>query len=195
MTFYSASAPGNTQHRNIGNAQVYGAEMELRQNLSLVSEALKNFDLNLNFSYIQSIQEMDKTPNGEYDSKLLNLRDGETMKDTRTLQGQSPYLLNAVLSYNNNGWSSNLSYNLQGKTLEVVGIGSFSDVYTMPFNSLNFNISKALGDDKHSSIKLQINNVLNERKKSVFQSYNAQDQIFSGVEEGIDFGLSYSYKF
>ena len=195
LTFYSASAPGNTQHRNIGNAQVYGAEMELRQNLSLVSEALKNFDLNLNFSYIQSIQEMDKTPNGEYDSKLLNLRDGETMKDTRTLQGQSPYLLNAVLSYNNNGWSSNLSYNLQGKTLEVVGIGSFSDVYTMPFNSLNFNISKALGDDKHSSIKLHINNVLNERKRSVFQSYNAQDQIFSGVEEGIDFGLSYSYKF
>jgi outer membrane receptor protein involved in Fe transport len=106
LTFYSASAPGNTQHRNIGEAMVYGGEIELRQNFDFIAEQLKKFDININFSYIQSIQEMDKSPNGEYESKLANLRDGETMKDTRTLQGQSPFLLNIGLGYKNadKGW-------------------------------------------------------------------------------------------
>jgi len=71
LTFYSATAPGNTQHRNIGQASVYGGELELRQNLDLISAHLKHLDVNINFSYIESIQEMDKTTNGEYDSKLL----------------------------------------------------------------------------------------------------------------------------
>ncbi len=197
LTFYSASAPGNTQHRNIGEAMVYGGEIELRQNFDFIADQLKNLDLNVNFSYIQSIQEMDKSPNGEYESKLANLRDGETMKDTRTLQGQSPYLLNVVLGYNSSekGWDSNLAYNIQGKTLEIVGLGVIPDVYTLPYNSLNFNLSKSFGNDAKSAIKLQFNNILNEEKTSVFQSYEAKDQIFSRRKDGISFGLTYSYKF
>lgn len=197
LTFYSASAPGNTQHRNIGEAMVYGGEIEIRQNFEFIADQLKNLDLNVNFSYIQSIQEMDKSPNGEYESKLANLRDGETMKDTRTLQGQSPYLLNLVLGYNNSekGWDSNLAYNIQGKTLEIVGLGVIPDVYTLPHNSLNFNLSKSFGNDAKSAIKLQFNNILNEEKTSVFQSYEAKDQIFSRRKDGISFGLTYSYKF
>lgn len=197
LTFYSASAPGNTQHRNIGEAMVYGGEIELRQNFDFIAEQLKKFDININFSYIQSIQEMDKSPNGEYESKLANLRDGETMKDTRTLQGQSPFLLNIGLGYKNadKGWDSNLAYNVQGKTLEIVGLGVIPDVFTLPFNSLNFNLSKSLGSDQQSSIKLQLTNLLNEQKTSVFQSYKAADQIFLQRKEGISFGLTYSYKF
>lgn len=197
LTFYSATAPGNTQHRNIGQASVFGGELELRQNLDLISAHLKHLDVNINFSYIESIQEMDKTTNGEYDSKSLNLRAGETMKDTRTLQGQSPYLLNIGLGYNNpeKGWTSNLAYNIQGKTLEIVGLGVIPDVYTLPFNSLNFNLGKKIGGEKKSEIKIQINNILNQSKQSVFESYQAENQIFSKRMEGMSFGVSYGIKF
>ncbi|PID67975.1 MAG: TonB-dependent receptor [Flavobacteriia bacterium] len=196
LTFYSASAPGNTQHRNFGKANVFGGELELRQNLGLLTDVLDKFELNVNFSYIKSIQEMDKTPNGEYESKLANLRQGETMSDTRVLQGQSPYLINTVLSYSHdNGWSGNLAYNVQGKTLEIIGIGAFSDVYTMPFNSLNFNLSKTIGKKQQSKVKFQFNNLLNEDKVSVFQSYNAKDQIYTKRRIGSDFSISYTYQF
>lgn len=197
LVFYSASQPGNTQHRNVGKATIYGAEFELRQGLDLVSPIMENFEVNVNFSYIISQQEMDKSPNGEYESKLNTLREGEKMSDTRALQGQSPYLINAGLSYKNlkKAWQANLAYNVQGKTLEVVGISVIPDVYTLPFNSLNFNLNKGLGKEQKSSVKLQINNLLNEKKVSVFQSYKAEDQIFNSRNVGMSFGLSYNYKF
>jgi len=197
LAFYSSSAPDNTIHRNIGQALVYGGELEIRQNFDFINSTLENWDFNVNFSYIMSEQEMDKSPNGEYESKLGNLRTGETMKDTRPLQGQSPYLINVGLSYNNSdkGWKSNLAYNVQGKTLEIVGISNIPDVYTLPFNSLNFNLSKTLGEGKKSEIKLQANNLLNEDKISVMQSYQAQDKIFSLKSDSISFGLTYTYKF
>lgn len=195
LTFYGTSFADQVIHRNIGKAQVFGGEIELRQNFDFISNTFKNLSLNLNFSYIISEQEMDKTTGGEYESKKNVLRTGESLKDTRTLQGQSPYLFNAGLGYKNKGWQSNLAYNIQGKTLDIVGLGVIPDVYVLPFNSLNFNISKNFGADEKSSIKLQINNVLNEYKTSVFQSYQAQDQIFSQKTEGIKWGISYQYKF
>ena len=58
------------------------------------------------------------------------------------------------LDYNNDnlGLQTGLFYNVQGKTLEVVGIREVPDVYTKPFNSLNFTLNKSFGEDKNSSI-------------------------------------------
>ena len=140
---------------------------------------------------------MDKSPGGEYESRVLNARNGEIIDDIRQLQGQSPYIINARLSYANdeNGWQSNLTYNVQGKTLQVVGIGIIPDIYTMPFHSLNFNLSKYLNANKKSNIKLKVNNLLDEARISSFQSYKAEDRIFSKKYIGRTFSLSYSYKF
>ena len=68
----------------------------------------------------------------------LGLRDGETLSGSRNLQGQSPYLINAGINLKTekSNINSNISYNVQGKTLEVVGDGFYPDVYTKPFNSL-----------------------------------------------------------
>ncbi len=43
------------------------------------------------------------------------------------MQGQSPYLINFGLNYANddNGWQTSLYYNVQGKTLQVVGQVTF----------------------------------------------------------------------
>lgn len=197
LAFYSASSPDNLQPRNIGSATVAGLELDFRKNLSFLSKSFDNFGVILNASVIRSKQEMDKTTNGEYESKLLTLRDGETMSDTRDLQGQSPYLVNAGINYTNDGKGiqTGLFYNVQGKSLEIVGIGAIPDVYTMPFNSLNFTFSKSFGKDQSSGISAKIENLLNNEAESHFQSFNANDEIFSKKHIGSSFSIGYSYKF
>ncbi len=197
LAFFSASAPDNLQPRNIGSANVYGVEIDIRKNLSFLGDNFKYLSFNFNASLIKSDQEMDKSPNGEYESKLLNLRDGETLSGKRVLQGQSPYLINAGISYSNNekGIQSGLFYNVQGKSLEVVGIGAIPDVYTMPFNSLNFTFSKSFGENKKSSISIKFDNILNSDKESHFQSFNAQDRIFSKRHIGQALSIGYGFKF
>ena len=53
------------------------------------------------------------------------------MGDYRTLQGQAPYLINSGISYTNpdKGIQTGIFYNVQGKTLEIVGDGFRPDVY------------------------------------------------------------------
>jgi len=197
LSFFSASAPDNLQPRNIGEAKVYGLEFDIRKNLGFISQKMSNLNVNLNASFIKSKQTMDKSLNGEYDSKILNLRDGESISDTRQLQGQSPYLINAGIAYSNDDKSlqTGLYYNVQGKSLEIVGIGAIPDVYTMPFNSLNFTFSKAFGEDQKSSISIKFDNILNNERESHYQSYKAQDQIFSKRHIGQAFSVGYSVKF
>ncbi|MDZ7612443.1 MAG: TonB-dependent receptor [Flavobacteriaceae bacterium] len=113
------------------------------------------------------------------------------------LQGQSPYLINVGINYGNeeNGWQTGLFYNVQGETLEVVGTGDVPDVYTMPFNSLNFTLSKSFGKNLGSNINFGIKNILNDDIESHYQSYKAEDEVFSKLAPGRGFTLGYAYKF
>src|SRR5690606_17910691 len=102
----------------------------------------------------------------EYDSRKIFARDGETIEDTRNLQGQSPFLINTGLSYNNRelGLETGVFYNVQGKTLEVVGFGQNQDVYTKRFNRLNFNISKDFGKEEKCIFDFKLMNILDYKK-------------------------------
>ena len=123
-------------------------------------------------------------------------RTGETISKTRTLQGQSPYLINSGLEYNNEeaGIQIGLFYNVQGKTLQVVGLGDTSDIYTDPFNDLNFNFRKVVGKGKNKTINFKISNILGDTNESYFETYNATNQIFSLRDPGTSFSLGYSIK-
>jgi TonB-dependent receptor len=197
LSIFSDFASDNLQPRNVNDALVYGAEVEIRRNLGFLDQGLSNFDVNLNVSVIESSVEMDRSPSGEYESKQRNLRTGEDFDGTRPLQGQSPYLINSGLNYTSksNAWQTGVYYNVQGKTLEVVGIGTAPDVYSMPFHSLNFTFSRSFGEAMNSTISLKVSNILNDDIESRFQSYNAQDQIFSRRNPGTPISLGYSYKF
>ncbi|MDY7396506.1 TonB-dependent receptor [Aureibaculum sp. 2210JD6-5] len=192
LTYYQ-SALDNFTPQNLGKANVLGAEIELRKNLGFLSSSLENFRFNLNASIIQSKLEMG---NDEFTLRQNTARPGESVNDTRELQGQSPYLINAGLDYNNDniGLQTGLFYNVQGKTLEVVG-GANPDVFTMPYNSLNFTLNKTLGKEKNANLTFKITNLLGAEKESIYQSYKAQDQIFSKRNPGTSFSLGYSIKF
>lgn len=190
---YYLSASDQFQPRNLGSARVYGAEFEMRKNFGFITENLEDFSFNLNFSLIKSELEMAAS---ELERRRLSLREGETLSDTRELQGQSPFLLNFGLNYaNDNGWQTSLYYNVQGKTLQVVGTGDVPDAYTMPFNSLDFILNKAFGKEQRSSINFSVKNILDSKMEARYQSFKAEDQIFSSLSPGIGISLGYTHNF
>jgi outer membrane receptor protein involved in Fe transport len=187
-------APTQITVDNLGNAKVYGVEFELRQRLGFISEGLNNLKVNANVSLIKSELSMS---DGEFESRSLAARDGETIDRVRDLQGQAPYLINVGLDYNNSdiGLPTGLFSNIQGSTLEVVGVGLVPDVYTQSFNSLNFTINKSFGESKNSSIDLKVTNILGSERLSEYESYKAANQTFSLRDPGTEISLGYSFKF
>jgi TonB-dependent receptor len=188
------NAPTQLTVGNLGDANVIGAEFELRHRLGFIAESLNDLKFNLNFSIIQSQLTMS---DDEFEGRKASARDGETIDRERQLQGQAPFLVNFGLDYNNDdlGLQTGLFYNIQGKTLEVVGIREVPDVYTKPFNSLNFTFNKTFGEDENSSINLKITNILDSSRLSEYESFGAQNQIFTLRDPGTTFSLGYSYKF
>ncbi len=183
----------NFQPRNVGDGAILGAEIEARKNLGFISSALQEIDFNANVTVIDSKIDMNAT---EYQSRQDNSRDGEVVSSTREMAGQAPYIVNAGISYSgfDNFIDAGLFYNVQGSTLQFVGMADRPDVFTVPFNSLNFNMSKGFGEDGKMSVSFKVNNLLNAKRALEYQSFMAEDQIFSTLAPGRTFKLSFSYQ-
>jgi TonB-dependent receptor len=130
----------------------YGAEFEGRLALSIIrnaskfAEVMKRLTLSLNAAYIY----------GEVNKEGDYLRDKQ-----RALYGQSPYVINAGLYYQDDirGWSGSLLYNSIGSRIVIVGTPSIPNVYEMPRNLLDGTISKRFNE--HLTVKFGVKNILN----------------------------------
>ncbi|MGB3592092.1 MAG: outer membrane beta-barrel protein [Nonlabens sp.] len=185
-------ANGQFTPLNLGDATVFGAEIEIRKNLGFV-EALENFNATLNVSVIESQQNYSED---EEENRRDTLRDGQQLEDDRPLQGQSPYLINAGLVYENESeLRLGAFFNVQGRTLQIVGAGDVPDVYTLPFNSLNFNASKSFGDKFKQTISVKVENLLGDDVESEYEFFNAENRVFALRSPGTAFSVSYGVKF
>ena len=192
ITFFEAATDQFTP-QNLGDAQVLGAELEVRKTLDFIG--MKNFNFQSNVSVIYSEQQMVEQ---ELGFRRRTARDGETVDDTRELQGQSPYLINAGLTYETqeSGWKSGLFYNVQGRTLQVVASSDVPDVFTLPFHSLNFTLNKTwTSEASEHTIGFKMDNILGDERESEFDFYNASNPTFFFQNPGRSFSLSYGVKF
>ena len=191
-----ATQTGTFQPRNVGDGQVLGMEFEIRQNLGAIDKSLDNFNFSSNISFIKSGIELSLT---EYYSRVENSRTGQTVSRTREMAGQSPWIINSGTTWSGEdvsfwpGFEAGLFYNVQGKTLQYVGIADRPDIYTLPFHNLNFTASGKLGREKKLQLELKIDNLLNDKKESVFKSFNPTDQFFTRLEPGITCHLKLAY--
>ena len=184
---YYESATENFQPKNLGNAKVFGLEFEMRKQIS------QAIGININASIIESKQEYGTS---ELNLRTNGLRVGESLGTYRRLQGQSPYLINSSIDYKDeNGLITGLFFNMQGKTLEVVGTGFAPDVYTHPFESLNFNLTKKIGENKNKTFTVKIENLLDSKKESYYESFKAVNRIFSFRDLGRTFSIGYNVNF
>jgi len=182
------------QPRNVGDATVFGIELEVRKNLDFISPSLANFMLSGNFTLVRSEIDMTET---EFNSRKNFEREGETIEDTRPMAGQSPYVINAGLSYSNpeKGWDAGLFYNVKGPTLTVVGIGLYPDVFDRQFHSLNFSLIKKFGRELNTAVSFRVDNILNDKVERYFDSFMAPEELFSSINPGISFSLGVSHDF
>jgi TonB-dependent receptor len=156
------------------SAYALGTELEIRKSLSGLSgsKIIDRINLVLNGTLIKS----------QVDLGIDSLHSDQVRK--RALQGQSPYVLNAGIYYNDftNGLQINISYNVFGKRIFAVGdISNNPTQYEMPRNQLDFTISKEF--QKHWEVKLGIQDILNQSYR-LMQDSNRDEKI-TNIDEPI----------
>src|SRR5690606_16036310 len=182
------------QARNVGNGKLYGAEFELRKELSFISPFFADFLFSGNVTLVKSQIQMTDL---EYNSRKGFEKVGQSINDTRDMAGQSPYVINTGFSYSNQkaGLNAGVFYNVKGPTLYIVGVGLYPDVYTEPFHSVNLSFNKTLGKEGKTIIDFKVANLLNDRVEKFYRSYSADDQIFDSINPGRSFSLGLSHSF
>lgn len=186
--------PNSVQPKNVGNGRLMGAELEFKKSLKFLTPKLEDLSIATNLTYVYSQIEMDEEE--ELPARIATARAGEEIKTTRQMQGQSPYIINAGLNYNNRelGLNANLSYNVQGKRLAIVG-GSAPDVYESPFNSLNFKLGKSFGPENRMRLSISANNLLGAKRIKNYENYQATPVLFEYMNPGRAFSVGFNYAF
>jgi outer membrane receptor for ferrienterochelin and colicin len=177
---------GEWIYKNVKHATVVGFELDFIKKLDFVS-ALKDFTLGGNISIAKSKASID--PN-----ELANIKYHEPdALDTRQLYGQSPYLINAFISYQNKyGTSARVNYNVQGERLYLVEIGAKPDVFEQPFNLFNVKVSQKITNN--INISIGINNAFDDKVKRTIK-YKENEYIFNSYKEGRTYTFSVNYDF
>jgi outer membrane receptor protein involved in Fe transport len=110
---------------NVPSAWLYGLEGEVRFGLGRLGDFLEPAKLVANYTWIQSEVEG---------------------RRKRSMQGQSPYLVNVILFYEPFGGRTQMSllYNRFGERIAKVGVDRFPDVLERPRSGLEFSLSQRL---------------------------------------------------
>lgn len=187
---YSSAAASSFTPRNINSATIYGMEVELKKRLDIFS--LPRFSFMANITLVRSRTQMN---DAEYDSRVQRARSGQKIDRYRDMAFQPPYVINAGLNYKDaeRGWEGNISYNVQGSRLVIVGIGDYPDVYAQPFHSLTAKISKRMKGGL--SMSIAASNLLAQDRIEEYVSYRAKNRLFSRFDPGQTFSLSIGYRF
>lgn len=159
-TIISTEQP-NFTYINADFARNYGVEVELRKSLRGVTNSafLDNFSVNANASIIRSEVDLGATVGG-------------VQSRVRPLQGQSPYIVNLGVYYDqqNIGLLGSVVYNIFGDRIFSVGDVLFPTIYERSRNSLDVTLTKKVGD--RMSYKLGVQNLLD----APFRFYQDSDR-------------------
>ncbi len=170
---------GATLHsfKNADNGMAAGVELEMRKRL------VKDLRLGANISYMYTNV---KLPQG-----------GAYTNKERSLQGASPILANADLTYSPRFGEERqlnlaLLYNLQGSRIHAVGVSGLGDVRQQTLHTLNFSAGYSL--NKHFNLKLQVNDLLN--RDVIFKQdvpTTGQEMEVERYRKGTNFEVGISY--
>lgn len=179
---------------NSDEAYNYGVELELRKSLKDVTDNvfLSRLSTNINASYI--VTEVD------LGSKAFSESGEQIQEQKRALQGQSPYIVNMTLSYEDTDrdFSVNVIYNRFGDRIFSVGNVRWRTIYELSRDQLDLTISKKINK---TTFKLGVTDLLNARYQ-FFEDTNldgkivkSDDNLVWGYKRGTLFNLNITYNF
>ncbi|GAB4137759.1 MAG: TonB-dependent receptor [Bacteroidia bacterium] len=133
-------------------ARNYGFEIEVRKKLdSLNVPVIRNLAVVANAAFIKSAIDLSSANIGEKSNQ-------------RPMMGQSPWIVNAGLFYQNDsiGLTFNVMYNVIGPRVVIVGIPDIPEVYEMPRHQVDLAIIKTIGKRKNVDLRMNISDLLNQ---------------------------------
>lgn len=173
------------EYTNTDEAQSIGAEIDIRKNFASFADKsgflrnFKDFTLVLNASVIES--EVNTNSPTERDS-------------VRVMQGQSPFIVNTGIYYQNEKSNLTISalYNIIGRRIVFIGDQENPNIWELPRNSLDLTLIKGIG--KYIQIKAGVRDLINNKVNWVqyFDFQQAQpDGGSKEVERKVDY---YNFK-
>jgi len=169
-------SPTQYTFENVLSAYSYGIETDVRKSLGFISGA-ENFSVILNAALIKS---------------KVQFAPGDLNRN-RSLQGQSPFMVNAGMFYynENNGLMVTMLYNIIGKRIVAVGRPSpnewedIPNIYELPRNVLDLAVSKRIGEK--FEIKAGIKDIFNEQVRFEQKINTSVDmnEVTGGTTNGI----------
>jgi outer membrane receptor protein involved in Fe transport len=162
-------------YENAVTAYSYRCEVEARAGLGRLASWLDPFTVTGNVAVIKSWVRLSATG-------------GPETRTERPLQGQSPYVLNGMLSYDipRIGLDASLSYNVFGPRIATAGIQGIPDIIEQPFHRLDLVLSKGLSGGLEA--KLSAKNLLDPEVE-----YTQGENVQRHYRRGRSFSLSLSY--
>ncbi len=169
-----ADVSNEVSFKNVPKAKSYGVEIEFRTLLGALLHADSNAFLNSltlysNYAYIKSAVDV---------SQVIG-----TASKERALQGQSPYIFNAGLMYNNAdyGVSFSAAVNRIGQRIAIVGNINEPDIWENGRTVLDLQIGKTLLKDK-LEIRLFAKDIL-AQKLYFFQDRNNNKKLDTQIDD------------
>ena len=174
-----------TYHNISKQATVGGVEIELRKNIinrfNTQIEQANRLSFGLNASYI-------------YTNLKLDILNTETRKCD--LEGASPFLVNADLSYNYTKKDKNLVasliVNYFSSRIHTVGARGFNDIVEEGVTTLNFTVSYKF--NKHFTLKAKASNLLNPSYRLTRESSSGEKITLNEFKKGQNISLGVSYE-
>lgn len=155
MYFVPGVGSGGTRSftwANAPSAVSYGVEVEIRKKLDSINvPVIRNLSVVANAAYIHSeIKLTDKTVVGQ--------------QTQRPMMGQSPWILNAGLYYQNDssGLQVNVMYNVIGPRVVVVGVIDIPEIYEMPRHQIDLSVTQTIGKNRNFDLRLNVTDLLNQ---------------------------------
>ena len=191
----SVSGDLSMTYQNAPKAHDVGVEVEVRKSLVGLSESqfLQRFNFLLNASFIYSRVQLDE-------SKAENV--GFALSD-RPLQGQSPYVVNAGVFYQDtdHGWQVSAQYNVMGPRIAFAGdLEQNPTIIDMPRHQVDLAVTKSVGS--HFEIKAGVQNLLNQEVRMHYDfdrngkiDSNEEGKSFARYKRGVYSMLGLNYRF
>ena len=191
-------ATGTQRYVRTGDqATVYGVEVELRKDLLVDADQNTNLSFGVNATYMKTNQDLYENIDGTFDLAFNKTED--------ELQGASPFILNADISYSptfkNYKPVANLVFSYFSDRIDALGSGDLGNIVEKSVPTLDFIWKNTINDN--FEINLSAKNLLDPTIQYVREDQNQGDVLVvsangKGVTDykrGMNLGLQLKYKF
>jgi len=190
-------ATGTQRYFRTGEqADVYGVEIEVRKNILQDADDETILSAGLNTTFMHTEQDLFDVIQGTYSVNFRN--------DTEQLQGASPFIMNADISYSPTFGSykptGNLVFSYFSDRIDALGSGQLGNIIEKSVPTLDFIMKNEITEN--FEINFSVRNLLNPKVKYIRETSGGDVLVtstngkgVSNYDRGRNIGLQLKYKF